>query len=428
MSLIDKDGLRHGGGRRGLRGRRRARRRRARPRRTLCSTALSLEDVTLPAVFSVAERPGRARRGVPRQCSAPIRQRSARSPRRSAATRTEATGRRSARACVLGAGTTIVAPRIVLEDGVRDRRRRHRPCEEVFAAGELAGFGRVVDVHVPPGVHRRRHLDRGATCRSEAAATATRGRRSSIGDLAFVRGRGVRERLPARRDRARGVPHHALDARRRTTSATPCSKASRTASPGSCSRTARRSASARSSTRAAARPRGDRRLELVRGDRHARGHARGRRPGADDRPRESCSVEGASGRAREDGCVDELAELLRLSGVETGRLDEGSRGFELTGAEGPARVVFVESIGKDAAVPAGDGETVVLTLDACGRHPARVRGARPARAAGHRRGRRAARLGSRVLPQARDPLRAGPVALPRRARLTPDSEAVRSAT
>jgi hypothetical protein len=67
--------------------------------------------------------------------------------------------------------------------------------------------------------------------------------------------------------------------------------------------------------------------------------------------------------------VDELEEVLRLSGIETAPLADGMRGFELTGAEGPGRVAFVETLGRGATVPEGAGETVVLTLDAAGEAP-----------------------------------------------------------
>jgi hypothetical protein len=50
--------------------------------------------------------------------------------------------------------------------------------------------------------------------------------------------------------------------------------------------------------------------------------------------------------------------------VRTAPLTDGCRGFELTGPEGPGRVVFVETVGKGTALLGGDGETVVLTLEA----------------------------------------------------------------
>jgi len=68
--------------------------------------------------------------------------------------------------------------------------------------------------------------------------------------------------------------------------------------------------------------------------------------------------------------VDELEELLRLRGIATGALADGARGFELTGPEGPGRVIFAETVGAGTAVPGGDGETVVLTLRASGGTPA----------------------------------------------------------
>jgi acetyltransferase-like isoleucine patch superfamily enzyme len=65
--------------------------------------------------------------------------------------------------------------------------------------------------------------------------------------------------------------------------------------------------------------------------------------------------------------VDELAELLQLRGVDVGRL-EGADGLELAGREGPGRVLFVERLGEGDVV-AGEGETVVLTLELAGAPP-----------------------------------------------------------
>jgi hypothetical protein len=59
--------------------------------------------------------------------------------------------------------------------------------------------------------------------------------------------------------------------------------------------------------------------------------------------------------------LDELQELLGLRGVDVSPLDQG-RGFELSLPDGPARVLFVERFAENE-VPAGDGETVVLTLE-----------------------------------------------------------------
>jgi hypothetical protein len=55
--------------------------------------------------------------------------------------------------------------------------------------------------------------------------------------------------------------------------------------------------------------------------------------------------------------------------VATTPLTDGVRGFELTGGEGPGRVVFLETVGRGAAFPRGEGETVVLALEATGDAP-----------------------------------------------------------
>jgi len=67
--------------------------------------------------------------------------------------------------------------------------------------------------------------------------------------------------------------------------------------------------------------------------------------------------------------LHELHELLELRGVEVGPLEtEPVRRFELTGPEGPGRVVFAETL-RDGGVTAGEGETVVLTLELAGEPP-----------------------------------------------------------
>ena len=91
-------------------------------------------------------------------------------------------------------------------------------------------------------------------------------------------------------------------------------------------------------------------------------------------------------------------------------------------------MVFVESIGKDAAVPAGDGETVVLTLDASGDTP-------PGCAVLDLLARRVTGEGGVLLDSVREFCRKRGIRFepgPWRYRgglvSTPDSEAVRSAT
>lgn len=64
----------------------------------------------------------------------------------------------------------------------------------------------------------------------------------------------------------------------------------------------------------------------------------------------------------------ELQQLLGLCGIETAALEGRLEGFELTGSEGPARVVFAERLAVDVEL-AGEGETVVLALALAGAPP-----------------------------------------------------------
>jgi acetyltransferase-like isoleucine patch superfamily enzyme len=68
--------------------------------------------------------------------------------------------------------------------------------------------------------------------------------------------------------------------------------------------------------------------------------------------------------------LDELRELLAVRGVSASPPDdEAVDGLELTGPEGPGRVIFVDRLTADD-VAAGAGETVVLTLELVGEPPA----------------------------------------------------------
>ncbi len=53
-------------------------------------------------------------------------------------------GARIGEGVTLGRGAIVVAPRIVLEDGVSIGDGGDVRCEEVFAAGELSSFGRAL--------------------------------------------------------------------------------------------------------------------------------------------------------------------------------------------------------------------------------------------------------------------------------------------
>ena len=117
--------------------------------------------------------------------------------------------------------------------------------------------------------------------------------------------------------------------------------------------------------------------------------------------------------------VVDLRELLELRGHEVSALEDGDApAFEVKTEDGPARIVFVERLtaGDLAAAPGG---TVALTLEYSGGELADGCAVLALLAPGCARpGRHRARYGPRVLPEARDPFRAGPVALRRRPDLT----------
>ena len=145
----------------------------------------------------------------------------------------------------LGSGTVVVAPRIVLEDGVTIADGGSVRCDEVFAAGALAAFGPRLELacrraFVGAGLWAGRGIRIGGGGHRDPWATFVIGDLGFIGDEAFVNvGRPVligREAFVTMRSvlLTHNVGHSLLEG-------------SRTASPASCSRTGRRSASGRSS-------------------------------------------------------------------------------------------------------------------------------------------------------------------------------------
>jgi acetyltransferase-like isoleucine patch superfamily enzyme len=328
---------------------------------------LSTENVTLPAIFSVADDAGI----LDESFLATLRQDPATFGALSSEERCEAYrthGAHIGEGVVLGEGTVIVAPRIVLEDGVTIGERSTIRCEEVFAAGELTLLGDLFRLtcrraFIGAGTWTAHAVEIGGGGNRDPWATFVMGELGFIGHEVFVNvcrpvvigaeafltmrsvllthnvGHSVLEGFENRfagivlEDRAQigvgavvyagvRVGREAIvvsnsyvvnDVHEGTLAggvpATPIGHASRP-------------------------PTRPRQLELAR------------------------------------RIVDELEELLDLRGVETAPLAEGLRGFELTGAEGPGRVVFLETVGKDAAVPDGKGETVVLALEATGDLPA----------------------------------------------------------
>jgi acetyltransferase-like isoleucine patch superfamily enzyme len=334
----------------------------------LLLAGLSTENVTLPAIFSAAETDDGA---LDQGFLASLAADPAAFAALSSEERCEAYRRNGARigeGVVLGKDAVIVAPRIVLEDGVTIGERSTIRCEEVFAAGELALFGSAFRLacrraFVGAGLWSGERIKIGGGGHREPWATLVVGELGFIGDEAFVNvcrpvligaevfvtmrsalithniGHSVLEGFENRfagvviEDRAQiGVGAVVYAGCRVGREAIVVSNSyvvndvhEGTLAGGVPARPIGHA------SRAPARPR---QVELAR------------------------------------KMVDDLQELLGLRGVETGPLSaDGLRGFELTGPEGPGRVVFVEKIAAGTSVPEGDGETIVLTLEASGDSP-----------------------------------------------------------
>jgi acetyltransferase-like isoleucine patch superfamily enzyme len=91
----------------------------------------------------------------------------------------------------LGDGSLVVAPRLVLEDGVRLGSRATVVCEEVFAAGELTQFGPDLELRcrrafLGAGIWGGRSVRIGGGGHRDPWATLTIGDLAFIGDEAFV--------------------------------------------------------------------------------------------------------------------------------------------------------------------------------------------------------------------------------------------------
>ena len=329
---------------------------------------LSMENVSLPAIFFAAKDPGVG--VLDDEFLAGLRADPVAFGALSSEERCEAYRRHGAvigEGVVLGAGTTIVAPRIVLADGVTIGGHSIVRCEEVFAAGEIAWTGESLKLtcrraFIGAGTWIAANVQVGGGGHRDPWATFVIGELGFMGGEAFVNvcrpvvigreafltmrsvllthniGHSVLEGFENRfagvvlEDRAQiGVGAVVYAGCRIGREAIVVSNsyvvndvAESTLAGGVPARTIGKASRAPSRAR---------QLELAR------------------------------------RIVDELEEVLRLSGVETGPLADGNRGFELTGPDGPGRVVFLETVGKETAVPAGDGDTVVLTLEVSGATP-----------------------------------------------------------
>jgi acetyltransferase-like isoleucine patch superfamily enzyme len=327
---------------------------------------LSTHNVTLPTLFGLAEGEGAldadfldAVRADPKAFGGLSSEEKCARYRRH--------GARIGEGVVLGEGVVVVAPQIVLEDGVRIEDGGRVDCAEVFAAGALTRFG--------PGLRlacRRAYLGEdiwagerivvGGGGRRDPWATFVLGDRAFVGDEAFVNVcRPVligAEAFVTMRSMivTHNIGHSLLEGFENRFAGVVLEDRAQVglgAVVYAGCRIGREAIVASNS--------------YVVSDIRAGTLAIGvpaRAAGTASRP-----VPRARLAALASQMVDELRELLALRDVAVSPPeDEGVDGLELTGPEGPGRVLFLERVtGRD--VSPGEGETVVLTLELVGPPP-----------------------------------------------------------
>jgi acetyltransferase-like isoleucine patch superfamily enzyme len=329
---------------------------------------LSMENVSLPAIFFAARD---ADVGVlDEEFAAGLRADPAAFGELSSEERCEAYRRHGAvigEDVVLGAGTAIVAPRIVLADGVTIGAHSIVRCEEVFAAGEIAWTGESLKLtcrraFIGAGTWIAANVQVGGGGHRDPWATFVIGELGFMGGEAFVNvSRPVvigREAFLTMRSvlLTHNIGHSMLEGFENRFAGVVLEDRAQIGVGAVVYAGCRigREAIVVSNS-------------YVVSDVHE-GTLAGGVPA-----RTIGKASRAPSRARQvelaKRIVDELEEVLRLSGIATAPLGDGTRGFELTGAEGPGRVVFVATVAQGTAVPSGDGDTVVLALDATGGTP-----------------------------------------------------------
>ena len=328
---------------------------------------LSTDNVTLPPIFSVGEGVGvldeaflASLRDDPEAFGALS------SDERCAAYREH--GAQIGEGVVLGEGTVLDAPRIVLEDGVTIGARSRIRCEEIFAAGELTLLGDSFTLacrraFIGAGTWTAHAVEIGGGGHRDPWATFVLGELGFIGHEVFVNVCrpvviGAEAFLTMRSVLlTHNVGHSVLEGFENRFAGIVIEDRAQIGVGAVVYAGCRigREAIVVSNSYVV----NDVHEGTLAGGVPARPIGHASRPPS--RPRQ---VELAH------RIVGELEELLRLRGIATGALADGARGFELTGPEGPGRVTFAETVGSGTAVPVGDGETVVLTLGASGETPA----------------------------------------------------------
>lgn len=327
---------------------------------------LSTSNVTLPAVFGVDEGDGVLDEGFLASLRADLDA----FAWLSSDEKCDAYRRHGAQigtGVTLGAGAAIVAPRIVLEDRVTVGDGARIQCAEVFAAGELALLGESFQLacrraFIGAGTWTATRITIGGGGHRDPWATFAIGESGFIGDEVFINVcRPVligAEAFVTMRSvlLTHNIGHSLLDGFENRFAGIVLEDrvqigVGAIVYPG-C-RIGREAVVASNS--------------YVVSDIPARMLAIGVPARATGRTSRDLARPGQAALARK--MIDELEELLVLRGIELEPVHEGDvHGVELVGAEGPARIVFVETL--DAGfTPAGDGETVVLTLELAGAAP-----------------------------------------------------------
>jgi acetyltransferase-like isoleucine patch superfamily enzyme len=276
-------------------------------------------------------------------------------------------GARVGEGVVLGSGVAVVAPRIVLEDGVRIEDGGRVECAEVFAAGALARFGLGLRLacrraYVGAGLWGGARMVIGGGGHRDPWATFVVGDNAFIGDEAFINVcRPVligAEAFVTMRSMivTHNIGHSILDGFENRFAGVVVEDRAQVglgAVVYAGCRIGREAIVASSSYVVSDIPPGALAIGVP-----ARAVGAASRPVP--RPRQIALAQ---------QMLDELRELLALRDIPVAPpATEGVDGLELTGVEGPGRVLFVERL-TAADVVAGAGETVVLTLELVGPPP-----------------------------------------------------------